>query len=73
MGDESGKQNAFPCSTPFKIYNAQPSPKTILVMILGLNGTERTSTYVMDVLNALCHLSSITYELKGKEITISGK
>lgn len=28
---------------------------------------------VMDVLNALCHLSSITYELKGKEITISGK
>jgi ferric-dicitrate binding protein FerR (iron transport regulator) len=28
---------------------------------------------VLDVLNALCHLSSITYELKGKEITINGK
>jgi Fe2+-dicitrate sensor, membrane component len=28
---------------------------------------------VLDVLNALCQLSSISYELKGKEITINGK
>lgn len=28
---------------------------------------------VLDVLNALCHLSSISYKLNGKEITISGK
>lgn len=28
---------------------------------------------VMDVLNALCQLSSISFELKGKEITINGK
>jgi ferric-dicitrate binding protein FerR (iron transport regulator) len=28
---------------------------------------------VLDVLNALCQLSSIRYELKGKEIMISGK
>lgn len=28
---------------------------------------------VLDVLNALCRLSSISYELKGKEIMISGK
>lgn len=28
---------------------------------------------VLDVLNALCHLSSISYELKGKEITIIEK
>jgi len=28
---------------------------------------------VMDVLNALCQLSSIQYEIKGKEILISGK
>ena len=28
---------------------------------------------VLDVLNALCQLSSISYELKGKDITISGK
>jgi hypothetical protein len=28
---------------------------------------------VLDVLNALCRLSSIRYELKGKEIRISGE
>lgn len=27
----------------------------------------------LDVLNALCQLSSISYELKGKEITITAK